>query len=76
MQGSAKRDASSIATGHSQFCQIKMFSNQTSRAMSEGSMREDTNSLGLTHTHEFGTRPKCLQIRALSTSGLNFEEED
>jgi len=53
-----------------------MFSNQTSRAMSEGSMREDTNSLGLTHTHEFGTRPKCLQIRALSTSGLNFEEED
>jgi hypothetical protein len=55
-----------------------MFSNQSSRAMSEGSMREGASSpkSQFTNTQEFGTLPKCLQIGALSKSGLYFEEED
>jgi hypothetical protein len=70
--------ASSQATVHSQFSENEMFSNQSSWAMSEGSMREDASSpkSQFTNTHEFGTRPNCFHIGALSKSGLFFEEED
>ncbi len=74
----AGTDASTHGTGHSQFGENEMFSNQSPQAMSECSMREDSNSpiSQVTHTHHFGTRPIRFQIGSISNPGLFFEEED
>jgi hypothetical protein len=65
-------------TGHSLFGENNMFSNQSSRAMSECSMREDSNSpkSQVTHALHFSMQPIYFQIGTLSNSGQFFEEED